>query len=146
MAQALKDRPGEQQRSILNWPQAAVSVPSGAMLAVASHYGAPASRIVYTRQHLFDQLETEWHEGTMFSSSLSEIVAHPSYQRIIGMGRDALPLIFAALRRRADHWHWALRSITGENPVPSESNGDLEKTREAWLSWASNQYDSFTRD
>ncbi len=90
-----------------------------------------------TRPHLFDQLTLEWREGTAFTPSLADIVAHPSYLRIIGMGREALPYILNELRRAPDHWHWALFSITGENPVPREASGDLEKMREAWLSWAS---------
>ena len=89
-----------------------------------------------SRQPILGLLLLEWHEATLYSSSLTEIIAHPSYQRIIGMGRDALPFILAALRREPDHWHWALFSITGANPVPPEASGNLEKTRDAWLNWA----------
>ncbi|MDP2273535.1 MAG: hypothetical protein Q8K32_22535 [Archangium sp.] len=140
MAQAFQEKPFEPSR-ILDWPGAAFSVRADSMRAVAEHYAAAASRVVWTKQHLFDQLTLEWREGTFLVSSLSDIVAHPSYQRIIGMGQDALPYILDELRRAPDHWHWALVSITGANPVPPESSGDLERMRQAWLSWASSKSD-----
>ncbi len=140
MAQAFKEGSIEHSR-MLDWPRAAVSVRADSMHAVVEHYSAAASRVVWTKQHLFDQLTLEWREGTMLLSSLSDIVAHPSYQRIIGMGQDALPYILDELRRAPDHWHWALVSITGENPVHAESSGDLEKMRQAWLGWASSKSD-----
>ena len=136
MASALKERAPEQE-PILGWSRAAVSAQAPTVHDVAVHYAAAASRTVFTRKHLFDQLSLEWHEGTRPTSSLSEIQVYPSYQRIIGMGRDALPYIVDALRRQADHWHWALFAITGENPVPSGAEGNLELIRVAWLLWAS---------
>jgi len=61
---------------------------------------------------------------------------HPAYQRIIGMGRSALPLIFDELSQRPGPWSWALRAITGEDPVPLEQAGSAKAAREAWLGWA----------
>lgn len=141
MAQAFKAGSAEQAR-LLDWSGTAVSVGVNSLHQVAEHFSAPASRVVWTRRHLFDQLTLEWREGTMLTSSLTDIVAHPSYQRIIGMGREALPYILDELRRGPDHWHWALVAITGENPVPPEANGDLERTRQAWLSWATSKVDA----
>jgi hypothetical protein len=57
----------------------------------------------------------------------------PSYQQIIGMGPAALPLIFEELRQRPDHWFWALRMITGDDPVSPEDAGDIERMRADWL-------------
>jgi hypothetical protein len=85
---------------------------------------------------LFDQLASEWKEGTEFSSSLSEIVLHPAYQRIIGLGSVALPLILRELKRQPDHWFWALRAITGQDPVPVSAYGDLKAMAHAWTEWA----------
>jgi hypothetical protein len=61
---------------------------------------------------------------------------HPSYQRIIGLGPAALPLIFNELAREPDHWFWALKAITGEDPVPPSARGKLRKMTELWLQWA----------
>jgi hypothetical protein len=70
---------------------------------------------------------------------LTEIATHPAYQRIIGMGPEALPHIFRRLESGPDHWFWALRAITGVDPVPPEDRGRMVKMREAWLNWAKAQ-------
>lgn len=60
---------------------------------------------------------------------------HPSYQQIIGMGSEAVPLILKDLQQQPDHWFWALAHITGEDPVPEEKRGRLGEMAEAWLNW-----------
>jgi hypothetical protein len=84
----------------------------------------------------FDQLAAQWREDCKYSSFLTERAMHPAYQQIIGMGRGALPLIFEDLQRGPDHWFWALRAITGEDPVPPNSKGKLPEMTAAWLTWA----------
>jgi len=67
----------------------------------------------------------------------------PSYQSIIGMGEEALPLILAQLkseRDEPDQWFWALRAITGANPVRPEDQGNFAKMAQAWLQWANEGY------
>lgn len=83
----------------------------------------------------FQELMDEWRSQTAFSSSLIEIVMIPAYQRIIGMGRTAIPLILQELFRQPDHWFWALKAITGEDPVPEQDQGDMVKMTSAWLAW-----------
>jgi len=51
------------------------------------------------------------------------------------MGPKAVPLIFAELQHEPDHWFWALEAITGENPVPKRSVGDIEASARAWVEW-----------
>ena len=58
-----------------------------------------------------------------------------SYQRIIGMGRPALPLILKELQRETDHWFWALEAISGENPVDPAQAGQIENMKQAWIEW-----------
>ena len=60
---------------------------------------------------------------------------HPAYQRIIGMGESAIPLLLEELDARPDHWAWALRAITGVDPVPDASRGKLRPTADAWVKW-----------
>lgn len=60
---------------------------------------------------------------------------HPTYQRIIGMGPRVVPLLLAELERKSGHWFWALHAITGANPVPEDSEGNLRAMAEAWLEW-----------
>ena len=60
---------------------------------------------------------------------------HPAYQQIIGMGKEAIPLILNQMSVEPDHWFWALKSITNEDPVPEEVKGDIIKMTELWLEW-----------
>jgi hypothetical protein len=92
----------------------------------------------YQRQR-FQDLVRQWKEATLFLSSITDMAMHHAYQQIIGMGRDALPLLFEELRREPDHWFWALQAITGVNPVPIQERGDTTKMTQAWLAWAEQQ-------
>ena len=87
-------------------------------------------------QEKFEHLASQWEEETAFLSSITAICAHPAYQQIIGMGVDALPFIFADLSREPNHWFWALKSITGADPVSPEHRGNMVAMTTAWLEWA----------
>ena len=67
------------------------------------------------------------------------MVMHSAYQRIIGMGSTAIPLILEELRHESDHWFWALRAITGENPVEEGDQGRVSHMRQAWLDWGTDK-------
>ena len=88
---------------------------------------------VLKRPIKFNQLVQEWKHDTRFTSSLTKMITHPSYQAIIGMGREALPFIFSELQQSRDHWLWALRAITQEDPAPK--GADFDTAVEAWLEW-----------
>lgn len=98
-------------------------------------YYKPLSRQWANPAIRFSNLEKEWKESTSMFSSITEIVMHPSYQQIIGMGPTAIPLIFLSMRREPDHWFWALSAITGENPVSIEHRGKIKKMTDDWLDW-----------
>jgi len=83
----------------------------------------------------FDELATSWKGETQFLSSVTDIVMHPAYQRIIGLGPDVIPLILKDLEDETRHWFWALWAITGENPVPPEDQGRIEEMKRHWLRW-----------
>jgi len=63
------------------------------------------------------------------------MVMHPAYQRIIATGERIIPLILEELREHGGEWYWALRTITGESPVPPEASGRRRLIKEAWLDW-----------
>ena len=95
--------------------------------------------ILHEEGILFATLVDQWHQERGAISSFSEMILCPSYQRIIGMGAEALPLILAQMRREGndpDHWSAALEAITGADPVPEEACGDTVKIAEAWFVWA----------
>lgn len=77
----------------------------------------------------------KWKEDTQYLSSLSEIIMHPSYQRIIGLGPDVVPFILRELAENGGHWFWALQSLTGEDPVSASDRGRGRAMREAWVEW-----------
>jgi hypothetical protein len=90
-------------------------------------------------EYRFLALARRWHDDTRLASSLSMIAMHPAYQEMIGMGEQALPLIFrelAAERENPGHWFWALRAITGADPVPAELKGMIREMAGSWLNWA----------
>jgi hypothetical protein len=97
------------------------------------HYIAPISRAPIANR--FAGLSETWKAERGPSSSLTEIVLQPAYQRIIGLGSQVVPSILAELAVAPDHWFWALTAITGSNPVPDEAAGDLSAMTQAWLDW-----------
>jgi hypothetical protein len=83
----------------------------------------------------FQKLVAAWREECGMLSSTTQKAIHPAYQQIIGMGPDVLPLIFGQLDEAPGHWFWALRAITGQDPVPPGDVGDIPRMTEAWLRW-----------
>lgn len=84
----------------------------------------------------FLRLSAQWKTDTEFVSSVTEMVTHPAYLRIIAMGEDALPLILAELQHAPDHWFCALEAIAQNNPVPFADRGKVKRMAEHWLNWA----------
>src|SRR5258707_602126 len=66
----------------------------------------------------FNSHVQRWKKETRHFSSLSAMISHPSYRRIMGMGREGLPLLFRELNRQPEHWLVALSAMTGVDPVP----------------------------
>ena len=97
------------------------------------HYFSPVSRV--TLEQKFDMLALTWKIDTRHESSALKISQHPSYQQIIGMGKDVLPCIFAEMNRKPGHWFMALQAITGINPVKSEHRGDVAAMTNDWVDW-----------
>lgn len=81
----------------------------------------------------FRMLADRWRKETRHSSSVNRMAMHPAYQQIVGMGRDALPLILRELEITRGHWLWALYAISGEDAAPEGST--FEQAVDAWLEW-----------
>ncbi len=103
------------------------------------HFLDPISRSWSDPSLKFYNLKSEWEKDTIFLSSISEICTHPSYQRIIGMGPVALPFIMNEIAEKPNLWFWALKAITGEDPVPISKRGKILKMTTAWLIWWANK-------
>jgi hypothetical protein len=85
----------------------------------------------------FQRLAAEWKEQSHYLSNTAQMAMLRPYQRIIGMGLPAVPLILAELRREPDQWVWALEAITEANPVPAEAAGKVKQMAQAWIDWGS---------
>jgi hypothetical protein len=83
----------------------------------------------------FHTLAEQWKKDTAHQSNIAKRALHPAYQEIIGMGERVVPLLLAELRREPDDWFWALQAITGANPVPAASRGNLRAMADAWSQW-----------
>jgi hypothetical protein len=83
----------------------------------------------------FDALVSAWKKDTENLSSVIKIVSHPAYKKIIEMGEKALPLILNELKKETDYWFNALIMISGDNPVPYNDAGYMDRMKEHWLEW-----------
>jgi hypothetical protein len=84
----------------------------------------------------FRSLARHWQRESAHLSSVTKMAMLPSYQRIIGLGPGALPLILERLEREPNHWFWALEAIAGTNPVSPEHAGRVRDMAQDWLRWA----------
>lgn len=104
---------------------------SHCLTSISIQRSVPATR--------FAILKREWECDTLHLSSITDMAMHPSYQQIIGMGSSAIPLIMAEIKKQPGHWFWALKAITGEDPVLPGQRGRIKEMTEAWLGWGKTQ-------
>jgi len=83
----------------------------------------------------FQILVENWKRNSRFLSSTTDMARLGSYQQIIQIGPEAIPLILRELEREPDYWFIALEQISGENPVPNEMRGRLPLMADVWLRW-----------
>jgi hypothetical protein len=81
----------------------------------------------------FAALANEWRGATAVESGLERIILNSAYQRIIGLGPQALPHILRDMKETRDHWFWALMSIVGEDKAVGQTS--VGAAVEAWLAW-----------
>lgn len=106
---------------------------------LTAHYFKPITRQWANPAIRFFTLKSQWEKETAVVSSVTQMAMHPSYQQIIGMGPAAIPLILNEMAVKPGHWFWALKSISGEDPVPPENRGRVREMTEAWLHWGREQ-------
>jgi len=108
-------------------------LPEGAEVEVV--VTLPAALVKEDAVQRFATLATGWYQETAMLSSVSQIAMHPAYQEIIGMGHTAVPLILRELQQKPGHWFWALRAITGADPILTEERGKLRAMTDTWIQW-----------
>ena len=87
------------------------------------------------RNARFQELAALWKRERGPHSSSARLTQHPAYEKIIDLGTDAIPLLLRELKREPDHWFQALHALTGADPVPEASRGNVRAMAEAWLRW-----------
>ena len=129
MAQISLEIPDELLQQLTQSGRTPAEILQEQLLNLAGDFGAsPLSQ-------QFEQLAAQWRQETGHLSLMNDIVLNRAYQQIIGMGKPAIVLILQDLKKQPDHWFWALRSITGENPIQPDDRGRLSQMTEAWLEW-----------
>ncbi len=113
-------------------PDAAQTVVLRTVELLSENEGSQTGTIDSCRR-TFAELADAWRRDTQFVSFAQQRALHPAYQRIIGMGWAAVPLILKELQRQPEHWLWALQAITGEEPARNASG--LRAATDAWLLW-----------
>ena len=90
-------------------------------------------------EQCFHELVATWKRERDPHSSSAQLAEHSAYQQIIRMGPEVVPLLLHELEREPDHWFRALHALTGANPVPAESRGNVREMAAAWLRWGREQ-------
>jgi hypothetical protein len=83
----------------------------------------------------FQALVADWKAARGHSSSINAWAKLPAYRAIIDLGPAVIPLLLEELEKEPDHWFWALKELTGENPVTPASRGNVRAMANCWLQW-----------
>jgi hypothetical protein len=134
----LRDRRQRLQSLITDLPEDSLRQIETLLITVPSA-PADASAEASSLKNRFDHLAAQWKQETRGLSSTTALSMNPAYQQIIGMGQAIIPLLLQELEARSGRWFWALKSITGTDPVPPEHQGQTRAMTEAWLTWGRGQ-------
>ncbi|MBI2304720.1 MAG: N-6 DNA methylase [Chloroflexi bacterium] len=130
---AAKEASWEKERAARSLLQQLVCSPSGETKVLDGLHDH--DEILGGGDQEFDRLTDTWERERPRGVDIAEMAMHPAYQRIIGMGPRAIPLLLRRLQQKPGHWFWALHAITGANPVPLEDQGNIDAMSAAWLAW-----------
>ncbi len=97
----------------------------------------------FTRKERFYGLRDQWQKETSHMSMSSQIVAHPAYREIVGMGREVVPWIIEDIKFNGTTFWWtALYEILKKGPhVPDYARGKVRLLNEMWLAWYEYHYE-----
>jgi hypothetical protein len=98
-----------------------------------------SARPVDTQRSLaerFQEQADKWERETAFLSATPMIVMHESYQAIMSIGPDMVPILLRDMQKTRRQWFWALRHLEpNADPIPSKDHGNVDKMIEAWVEW-----------
>lgn len=121
------------------WAETSVVAPRRTVarkrLVIIAPEGTERNRASAELRREFRSLCKAWRVQTQFLSDSHEVVLHRAYQRIIGLGAPAVPLVMEELEKRGGDWFWALCAMTGKDPTRPEDWGNFQLMKSAWLGW-----------
>lgn len=87
----------------------------------------------------FREQAEKWSRETEHLSSPTQMMAHPSYQAILGMAlenkQEVIRLMLLDLMQNRNEWFWALSYLTQDNPIKQSDAGKMDKMVSAWVNW-----------
>ncbi len=89
----------------------------------------------HTLEQRFREQANKWERETRHLSSPTQKMSHPSYQAVLGMGNEVVPLLLRDLAENRREWFCALSYITQDNPIRREDAGKMDKMIAAWVNW-----------
>ena len=107
----------------------------------------PKVRKTEEMESTFNLLADKWEEETAYYSLMGQMVQHYSYQLILNMGEEGIPLILRRIERQGGHWYHALETITGTKSPAGFSKlktegwytVNIKEVNAAWLKWGREQ-------
>lgn len=88
-----------------------------------------------TLEDRFRSLADDWSRSTGHISSVDDLVSHPSYQEIVRLGWDVVPLLLVDLKENQRFWFPALNAITKLRPFDPGDAGNGRRMTDAWIKW-----------
>jgi hypothetical protein len=92
-----------------------------------------------TLKQRFLDLAQQWEDETSHLSSPSQRMTHPSYQAVLGMGREhaqeIISLLINDMKENRRQWFWALSYLAQDNPIKPEDAGKMDRMIDAWVRW-----------
>lgn len=132
------DAPSGSWRIIHHYPSRGIDVIPNFLLTLPGSSRRRFRRTDTEVDDLFAHLCREWQAETASYSSVRDRILHVAYQRIIGLGPQAVPLLVDKLQEdEIDHWFWALAMIVGHDAGVGAST--LKEAAKAWTEWAGEQ-------
>jgi hypothetical protein len=113
--------------------------PTGAVTFIGEipRAGSGHNEREWLRRAFREQVD-KWKAETQHWSSVTRMLAHPSYLRIVGLARESTGneierLLLHELEANPDYWFYALTAVTGEDPVRPQD--DFDGAVHPWLEW-----------
>jgi hypothetical protein len=105
------------------------------MPSIALADACERTEVEKSTEERFRELSENWSETTGHISSVEDLTSHSSYQEIIRLGWDVVPLLLIDLQQNQRFWFPALYAITKVRPFDPSDAGNGKRMTDAWVIW-----------